>query len=80
MSLFFVAVVLVILGTYLTFMAGSIAFLKILRKNKGYYYQARHFTSISGMIYRMKQNACGLANVCILSTMTLVMVAATLSM
>lgn len=80
LSLFFVAVVLVILGTYLTFMAGSIAFLKILRKNKGYYYQARHFTSISGMIYRMKQNACGLANVCILSTMTLVMVAATLSM
>ncbi|MDE7310050.1 MAG: ABC transporter permease [Eubacterium sp.] len=77
---FFVAVVLVILGTYLLFTAGSIAFLKLLRKNKNYYYKTRHFTSVSGMIYRMKQNAVGLANICILSTMVLVMVTSTSSM
>ena len=80
MSLVFVAVLLVIAGTYLLFNAGSIAFLKSLRKNKAYYYQTNHFTSISGMIYRMKQNAAGLSNICILSTMVLVMVASTASM
>ncbi len=78
--LFFVAVVLVIIGTYLLFSAGSIAILKMLRKNKKYYYQTRHFTSVSGMLYRMKQNAAGLASICILSTMVLVMVAGTLSL
>lgn len=78
--LFFVAVVLVIIGTYLLFSAGSIAVLKMLRKNKKYYYQTRHFTSVSGMLYRMKQNAAGLASICILSTMVLVMVAGTLSL
>lgn len=78
--LFFVAVLLVIIGTYYIFTAGSIAFLKILRKNKKYYYQTRHFTTVSGMIYRMKQNAVGLANICILSTMVLVMVSTTVSM
>lgn len=78
--LFFVAVLLVIIGTYCIFTAGSIAFLKILRKNKKYYYQTRHFTTVSGMIYRMKQNAVGLANICILSTMVLVMVSTTVSM
>lgn len=78
--LFFVAVLLVIIGTYCIFTAGSIAFLKILRKNKRYYYQTRHFTTVSGMIYRMKQNAVGLANICILSTMVLVMVSTTVSM
>lgn len=77
---FFVAVLLVILGTYCLFTAGSIAFLKALRKNKGYYYQAKHFTTVSGMIYRMKQNAVGLANICILSTMVLVTVSTTVSM
>ena len=77
---FFIAVILVILGTYLLFTAGSIAFLKLLRKNKNYYYKTRHFTSVSGMIYRMKQNAVGLANICILSTMVLVMVSSTTSM
>lgn len=77
---FFVAVVCVILGTYALFVAGSIAFLKGLRKNKNYYYKTKHFTSVSGMIYRMKQNAVGLANICILSTMVLVMISTTISL
>ncbi len=79
-NLFFIAVVLVIIGTYLLFSTGSIAVLKLLRKNKGYYYQTKHFISVSGMIYRMKQNAVGLANICILSTAVLVMISTTLSM
>ncbi|HIZ84107.1 MAG TPA: ABC transporter permease [Firmicutes bacterium] len=79
-SLFFLAVLLVVAGTYFLFMAGSIAFLKLLRKKKSYYYKAKHFISVSGLIYRMKQNAVGLANICILSTMVLVMVASTSSM
>lgn len=77
MVYFFVAVILVIIGTYLLFTAGSIVFLKMLRKNKKYYYQTSHFVSVSNMIYRMKQNAVGLANICILSTMVLVMVSST---
>ena len=77
LTLFFIAVVLVIVGTYCLFTAGSIAFLKLLRKNKKYYYQTKHFTAVSGMIYRMKQNAVGLANICILSTMVLVMISTT---
>ena len=80
LTLFFVAVILVIIGTYLLFTPGSIALLKILRRNKGYYYQTKHFTSVSGMIYRMKQNAVGLANICILSTMVLVAVSTTVSL
>lgn len=80
LTLFFVAVILVIIGTYLLFTAGSIALLKILRRNKGYYYQTKHFTSVSGMIYRMKQNAVGFANICILSTMVLVAVSTTVSL
>lgn len=80
LTLFFVAVILVIIGTYLLFTAGSITLLKILRRNKGYYYQTKHFTSVSGMIYRMKQNAVGLANICILSTMVLVAVSTTVSL
>ncbi len=79
-TLFFVAVILVIIGTYCLFTAGSIAVLKLLRKNKNYYYKPNHFISISGMIYRMKQNAVGLANICILSTMVLVMISTTFSM
>lgn len=78
--LFFPAVVLVIIGTYSLFTTGSIAFLKALRNNKNYYYQTRHFTTVSGMLYRMKQNAVGLANICILSTMVLVMISTTVSM
>ena len=77
MTKFFFAVVCVVLGTYGLFIAGSIAVLKMLKKNKKYYYQAKHFTAVSGMIYRMKQNAVGLANICILSTMVLIMVSTT---
>ncbi len=77
LGMFFIAVILVIAGTYSLFTAGSIALLKGLRKNKAFYYQTRHFTAVSGMIYRMKQNAVGLANICILSTMVLVMVSST---
>lgn len=78
--LFFVAIVLVILGTYCLFAAGSIAILKLLKNNKNYYYKKKHFIAVSGMIYRMKQNSVGLANICILSTMVLVMVSTTVSM
>lgn len=80
LMLFFVAVILVMLGTYCLFTAGSIAVLKLMRRNKNYYYKTSHFISVSGMIYRMKQNAVGLANICILSTMVLVMVAGTVSL
>ena len=78
--LFFLAVILVILGTYALFTSTSIAALKLLRRNKSYYYQTKHFISVSGMIYRMKQNAAGLASICILSTMVLVMVSTTTSL
>ena len=77
---FFVAVVLVIIGTYLLFTSISVTFLKLMKKNKNYYYKTNHFISVSGMMYRMKQNAVGLANICILSTMVLVMLSTTLSM
>lgn len=80
LSHFFVAVVCVIVGTYALFTAGSIAILKMLKKNKKFYYQPKRFTTISGMIYRMKQNAVGLANICILSTMVLIMVSTTVSL
>lgn len=78
--MFFLAVLLVILGTYCLFTAGSIVVLKLLRRNKNYYYKTSHFTSVSGMIYRMKQNAVGLSNICILSTMVLVMLAGSFSL
>ena len=79
-ALYFVAVVLVIIGTYCLFTSVSIAVLKLLRKKKNLYYTARYFIGISGMLYRMKRNAVGLANICILSTMVLVMVSGTLSL
>ena len=79
-GLLFVAIVLVVIGTYFIFVAGIIALLKLLRKNKGFYYKTSHFISVSGMIYRMKQNAVGLANICVLSTMVLVMVSTTSSL
>lgn len=78
LMLFFVAVILVMLGTYCLFTAGSIALLKRLRANKTFYYQTRHFTAVSGLLYRMKQNAVGLANICILACMVLVTVSGTL--
>lgn len=80
MGLYFIAVLLVIVGTYCLFTAGSIALLKLLRKNKGFYYQTGHFIGISGMLYRMKRNAVGLANICILSTMVMVMISGTLAL
>ena len=80
MLLYFLAVLLVIIGTYCLFTAGSIALLKMLRKNKGFYYQTGHFIGVSGMLYRMKRNAVGLANICILSTMVMVMISGTLSL
>lgn len=77
---FFLAVLLVIVGTYFLFIAGSIVILKLLRRNKKYYYRPNHFVWVSGMIYRMKQNAAGLASICVLSTMVIVMVSTTVSM
>ncbi len=77
LALFFVAVFLVIIGTFCLFTTGSIAALKALRRNKHFYYHPKHFTAVSGMLYRMKQNAVGLANICILSTMVLVTVSTT---
>lgn len=74
---FFGAVLLVMVGTYCLFSAGSIALLKVLKSKKRYYYQTKHFTSISGMLYRMKQNAVGLANICILSTGVLLVISTT---
>ena len=74
---FFLAVILVMIGTYCLFTAGSIALLKRLRSRPDYYYQTRHFTAVSGMLYRMKQNAVGLANICILASMVLVTVSGT---
>ena len=79
-ALYFPAVFLVILGTYALFSAVSIVVLKAMRKNKRYYYQTRHFIGVSGMLYRMRRNAVGLANICILSTMVLVMVSGTLAL
>ena len=80
LSLYFLAVFLVIIGTYCLFTAVSIVVLKALRRNRRFYYQTRHFIGVSGMLYRMKRNAVGLANICILSTMVLVMVSGTLSL
>lgn len=80
LNLFFIAVILVMIGTYSLFTAGSIVALKLLRKNKKFYYKTKNFISISGMLYRMKQNAVGLANICILSTTVLVMLSTTVSL
>lgn len=80
MLLFFPAVLLVVIGTYCLFMSGSIALLKILKKRRRFYYRPENFISVSGMIYRMKQNAAGLASICILSTMVVVTLSGTLSL
>ena len=77
LGLFFVAVLLVIIGTYLLFISGSIFILKAMKKNKKIYYRPNAFISISGMLYRMKQNAVGLANISILATMVIVAVSTT---
>ena len=74
---FMLAVVLVVIGTYLVFIAFSIIFLKMLRKNKNFYYRRNHFISVSGMIYRMKQNGASLASICLLLTTALVAIVTT---
>ena len=80
LSLFFVAVILVILATYLIMISGSVLLCRQLQKNTAYYYNPRHFVSVSSMAYRMKRNGAGLASVCILATMVLVMISSTTSL
>ena len=77
---FFIAVLFVIAGTYLLFISGSVALLKLLKNNKRFYYQKHHFVTVSGLMYRMKQNAAGLASICILSTMVLVTLFSTVAL
>lgn len=79
-ALFFVAVILVIIGTYLIMIAGSVVFCRLLQRKKNYYYKANHFVSVSSMVYRMKRNGAGLASICILATMVLVMISSTSSL
>ena len=80
LALYFVAVILVVIGTYCLFIGVSVFVLKALRKWKRFYYKPNHFINVSGLIYRMKQNGVGLANICILSTMVLVAVSTTVSL
>ena len=77
---FFVAVVMVIIATYLLFISGSVAFCRLLQKNQRYYYRPNHFVSLSSMVYRMKRNGAGLASICILLTMVLVTLSSTTSL
>ena len=77
LAVFFIAVLMVIVGTYLIFISGSVLLCRVLQKNKRYYYQKNHFISVSSMAYRMKRNGAGLASVCILATMVLVMLSST---
>ena len=77
---FIVAVILVIIGTYLLFIAGSVAICKLLQKNKRFYYNPQHFVSVSTMAYRMKRNGAGLASICILITCVLVLITSTFSL
>ena len=77
LTLFFVAVLMVIAATYMIFISGSVVFCRLLQKNKRYYYNKRHFVSVSSMVYRMKRNGAGLASICILATMVLVMISST---
>lgn len=74
---FFVAVAMVVVGTYLLFVAGSVTLCRLLQRNKRYYYKTNHFVSVSSMVYRMKRNGAGLASICILCTMVLVMISST---
>lgn len=80
LAIFFVAVAMVIIATYLLFISGSVILCRILQKNKRYYYKANHFVSVSSMVYRMKRNGAGLASICILLTMVLVMLSSTASL
>lgn len=74
---FFIAVIMVIVGTYLLMIFGSVLLCRFLQKRKNYYYQPNHFVSVSSMTYRMKRNGAGLASVCVLATMVLVMISST---
>jgi putative ABC transport system permease protein len=76
-AVFFPAVLFVMLGTYCLFVSGSIALLKLLRRNRSFYYRPGNFIAVSGMIYRMKRNAAGLASICILATAVLVTLSST---
>lgn len=80
LTVFFLAVILVIAGTYELFMAGSVVLCKLLQKNKSYYYKPNHFVSVSSMVYRMRRNGAGLASICILLTMVLVMISSSASL
>lgn len=80
LTLFFAAVAMVIIGTYLLMISGSVIFCRILQRCKGYYYKPNHFVSVSSMAYRMKRNGAGLASICILATMVLVMISSTASL
>lgn len=77
---FFMAVILVIIATYLIFIASSVVLCRILQKNKRYYYKPNHFVAVSSMVYRMKRNGAGLASICILLTMVLVMLSSTVTL
>ncbi len=79
-GLFFIAVILVIIATYLLFIAGSVVFCRTLQKNKRYYYKTKNFVSLSQMVFRMRKNGAGLASICILSTMVLVTISSTVSL
>lgn len=79
-ALFFIAVILVIIATYLLFIAGSVVLCRVLQKNKSYYYKTNHFVSVSQMVFRMRKNGAGLASICILSTMVLVTLSSTISL
>ena len=80
LTLFFVAVIMVIIGTYLVMISGSVLFCRLLQKDKKYYYKSNHFVSVSSMVYRMKRNGAGLASICILATMVLVIISSTTSL
>lgn len=80
LTLFFVAVIMVIIGTYLVMISGSVLFCRLLQKDKKYYYKSNYFVSVSSMVYRMKRNGAGLASICILATMVLVMISSTTSL
>lgn len=80
LTVFFVAVLMVIVATYLLFISGSVALCRLLKKSKKYYYKKQHFVSVSSMAYRMKRNGAGLASICILATMVLVMISSSASL
>lgn len=77
LTFFFIAVLMVIVATYLLLVSGSVTLCRMLRRNKRYYYQTRHFISVSAMAYRMKRNGAGMATICILCTMVLVILTST---